>query len=343
MDLEQINLEETTETIPNIKDIIINNDGSFSYNNKKLLNNQLQQIFDYTKYDNGVLKTRVEGIFTHDVFKIGNITYPTTLNKNGDLVSVDGKNIITHKELEKIMGPSYKALLCKTTKNITITPENKIIINDKVKKSLLDLTEKSKKNQITNTATNNKAKKIVKEDEKNQATKSHNKTTVTPSISPISTALPPSQATTISTNTQETTQSSTASNNKEEAQKTSTPNSSSSTSSVSTNLMEFTTTTGNNEIISVDFDGLNNIIDDLKKKKAQLSTICENYQSQITSLSTSNVWEGADKDYFITQKNTYALNLEDLVSTFLTFIECLETYQENYTNLENTLSAKTIS
>lgn len=314
---------------PTIESIKLNNDGSFSFNDKKLSNDELSEIFDYTKIKDEKQRSYVEGIFKSKTVTINGVKYSTKLNEKGQLVSKDGKHTIKRAKLEKLFGEiGYKALVLKTTKDITVT-DDKLKVKNKDKKVTLDLSSKERlDDKKTSTSIKEKKKGNKKSSAASVAVGSPSSSyggSYSSSYSGSYSGGGSSYSTDTSTYTE--------GNN----------NSNINSDGNNDQVFQFKTQIGNGDVILVDFSGLSTAIDNLKSLKGNLTSVVTSYNDDIGEISGNDFWTGDDKDFFVTQKKTYSSNLSDFESTLDEFITCLENYNETYTNLENTLAAKTIS
>ncbi len=307
---------------PNLSNITLNDNGTFSFNNKELSNEELTEIFDYTNISDESKRKIIEGIFKSKTVTINGVKYPTKLNENGALVSKDGKTTLKKSKLKKLFGEEgYKALVLKTTKKVTIT-DNGLKVTDKEKAVKLDL---SKKEHLDSTSTKEKKKS--------------NKKKVTSNYTPTMAYVPSSSYT--PSNSTATTPTYTANSGYDSYN--SSENYGENTTTDNDNSFTFKTQIGNGDVILVDFDALLNELDNLKNLKGKLTNVVTSYTTTINNIATSTSWSGDDKDYFVTQKKSYSNNLSDFETILEEFITALDNYYQNYTKLENELASKTIS
>lgn len=302
----------------------ISENGTMSIDGKVATNEDLQKYFDYTKYKDKEAARMVEGIFKSDTVTINGITYKAELNANGEMVSVDGTKRLTQEEIRSYFGDKgYEALVCKTTKDVTIDEDGKIKIADREKpfkihiEQLSDTTSNNMTNTAdsrTNTATNGSNVQARISDPRSGGSSGGG------GGGGYSGGGGGSYSGGGGTNSGTDTTGTTGKPDAEEVEEAGTP------------------------VIMVDFGTLGSIRDSLQTLKGQLSGVCDDYGGTINGLSgNGSAWSGVDKDAYISQKKGYVSNIGEVSSTLDSFVSYLDTCIDNYEQLESNLAAKQIS
>lgn len=317
-DAETTSPSTRTSTEPQMK---IESDGTMTIDGKVATNEQLEEYFDYTKYSNQQSAKMVEGLLKSDTVTINGVAYKAELNLNGEMESKDGTSRLTQEEIKSYFGDKgYEALVCKTTKNVTVDENGKIKIADREEQIKLKIAE-----PVVDTNTSNTASNTTKTDDK----KSDTDKIKSPSSGGRSgghsggggysggggsySGGGNSSGGSLSSGGGETPK-------EEEVEDPGTP------------------------IIMVEFGQLEAIRDELQTLKGQLSGVTDDYGSTINGLSgNSSAWSGADKDKYVSQKKGYVTNIGEVSSTLDAFVGYLDTCVNNYKELEAKLAAKQIS
>jgi len=303
-----------TETPTEIK---IASDGSITVDGKPATNEQLEEYFDYTKYTDKQSARMVEGLLKSDTVTINGVSYKAELNQNGEMVSTDGTKRLTQEEIKGYFGEKgYEALVCKTTKDVTVDENGKIKIQDREEQIKLNIAEPVFDTNKSNTATNTQARE-----------KSDTDKIKAPSTTGASSGGGGGYSggggggySGGSSGGGGLSSSGADSPNEEEVEDPGTP------------------------VIMVEFGQLEAIRDQLQTLKGQLSGVCGDYGSTIDGLSgNSSAWSGSDKDTYVSQKKGYVGNIGQVSSTLDAFVGYLDTCVNNYKELEAKLAAKQIS
>ncbi len=303
----------------------ISENGTISIDGKVATNEQLEEYFDYTKYSDKNAAKMVEGIFKSDTVTINGVTYKAELNANGEMVSIDGTKKLTQEEIKSYFGDKgYEALVCKTTKDVSIDEDGKISIKDRDKPFKIRISQPSDK--ITpNAAMNNSSSKDKVKDSVQAKIKSPTEGGSSGggggggysggggSYSGGGGSFSGGGANSGSTGGSEKP-------SEEAVEEAGTP------------------------IIMVEFGQLEGIRDEIQTLKAQLKGVCDDYGNTINGLSgNGDAWTGVDKDAYISQKKGYVTNIGQVSATLDQFASYLDTCVNNYKELESKLAAKEIS
>ena len=300
-------------------------DGTISIDGKVATNEQLEKYFDYTNYSDKNAAKMVEGIFKSDTVTINGVTYKAELNANGEMVSVDGTKKLTQEEIKSYFGDKgYEALVCKTTKDVSIDENGKLSIKDREEPFKIRISQPSDK--ITpNVAMNNSSSKDKVKDSIQPKIKSPTKGGSSGggggggysggggggySGGGGSSGGGSNGGSNGGSDTP----------NPEEVEEAGTP------------------------IIMVEFGQLEGIRDEIQTLKTQLKGVCDDYGNTINGLSgNGDAWTGVDKDAYISQKKGYVTNIGQVSATLDQFASYLDTCVNNYKELESKLAAKEIS
>ena len=328
-----------TNTVPEMK---IATDGTMSIDGKVATNEDLQNYFDYTKYDDKKVAGMVEGIFKSDTVTINGTTFKAELDANGEMVSVDGTKRLTQEEIRKYFGDKgYEALVCKSTKDVEVDENGNIIIKDRKEKVNIKLSEpysssannssiNAANNASSNTATNDAKKTSEKEKDKDKQARISSPTGGSSGGGGHSSGGGGGYSG----------GGGNYSGGNSSGGNSSGGNSGSKKGDGKTDEVEKAST----PVIMVDFGQLESISGSLKSLGGQLNTVCDDYSGTIGGLSNDgSAWSGVDKDAYISQKKGYTSNISDVSSTLNEFAGYLETCLNNYQQLESKLAAKQIS
>lgn len=302
----------------------IESDGTMTIDGKVATNEQLEEYFDYTKYSDQQSAKMVEGLLKSDTVTINGVAYKAELNQNGEMESKDGTSRLTQEEIKGYFGDKgYEALVCKTTKNVTVDENGKIKIEDREEQVKLNIAE-----PVVNTNTSNSANTSNQAQQEQAKEKSDTDQITSPSSGGHSGGSSSgggysgggggysggsSSGGSLSSGGAD-------SPNEEEVEDPGTP------------------------IIMVEFGQLEAIRDELQTLKGQLTGVTDDYGSTINGLSgNSSAWSGADKDKYVSQKKGYVTNIGQVSSTLDAFVGYLDTCVNNYKELEAKLAAKQIS
>lgn len=323
---------EFTQDTP-VAELIIHDDGELTFNDTTATNDQLESYFDYSTYSDSKEASMVEGIFKSNNVTINGVTYKAELNQYGEMISADGKTLLTKDQIKKYLGEKgYEALVCKATKDVEIQ-DNKVTIKDRKEKVKIDLSGKGYTDPEEG-----------KEDEKEKPTTppvgvtsgggSHGGSSGGGgSYSGGSSSGGGSYSGESSSDSSGTSSDSSSSKEPEQEQAKEDPN-----------PYGFKAKQSGNDIIVVEFEQLGAIRDELQTQKANLSSITESYQGTVDGLSGNNdAWDGVDKEAYITQKKGYATSISEVSNTLTAFVDYLDTCLTNYEELEKRLAAKEIS
>ena len=314
-DAEATSPNTRTNTAQELK---IASDGSITIDGKPATNEQLEDYFDYTKYSDKNAAKMVEGLLKSDTVTINGVAYKAELNENGEMVSTDGTRRLTQEEIKGYFGEKgYEALVCKTTKDVTVDEDGKIRIKDREEQIKLKIAD-----PVVNTNTSNTS---------NTATKDNKKTNTDNIKSPSGGSSSGGGGGYSgggggysggggSSGGGGLTSGGADSPSEEEVEDPGTP------------------------VIMVEFGQLEAIRDELQTLKGQLSGVCDDYGTTITGLSgNGSAWSGSDKDAYVSQKKGYVTNIGQVSSTLDSFVGYLDTCVNNYKELEAKLAAKQIS
>lgn len=301
-------------------------DGTISIDGKVATNEQLENYFDYTKYSDKNAAKMVEGIFKSDTVTINGVTYKAELNENGEMVSTDGTKKLTQEEIKSYFGDKgYEALVCKTTKDVSVDEDGKISIKDREEKVKIRISQPSDK--ITpNAAMNNSSSKDKVKDSVQAKIKSPTKGGSSGGSGGGGGGYSGGGGGGYSGGGGNSGSGSSSgsggsdSANPEEVEEAGTP------------------------IIMVEFGQLEGIRDEIQTLKTQLKGVCDDYGNTINGLSgNGDAWTGVDKDAYISQKKGYVTNIGQVSATLDQFASYLDTCVNNYKELESKLAAKEIS
>ena len=321
--------QTSTETISNTattsstrtisqQEMKIATDGTMSIDGKVATNEELQRYFDYTKYTDKESARMVEGIFKSNTVTINGVIYKAELNKNGEMESLGGTRRLTQEEIRSYFGDKgYEALVCKTTKDVSIGADGKIEIKDRAVKVDITIAEPYSSNtNMTNnaaTSTTNGTQSRIS-DPKSKKSKS--------SAGGVGGGY------------------SGGGGGGYSGGSSGSGSGGGTNSGVDTGEIEEAGT----PVIMVDFASLESIRDEIGTLKTQLDEVCQEYGGTINTLSgDSSAWSGPDKDAYVTQKKGYVTNIEQVSSTLNEFYNYLDTCYNNYQTLESELAAKEIS
>ena len=312
---------DVATTAPNTRiaapaSINIESNGSITVDNKAATNEQLESYFDYTKYTDKKDAQMVEGILKSDTVTINGVTYNAELNKNGEMVSTDGTKRLTQEEIKGYFGEKgYEALVCKTTKDVTIDKDGKISIKDRAEQVILNIPQSTTSSNLsTETNTPEKTEQEKIKDPSSIAAPS------TGGYSGGGGGYSGGGGGHSGGGSSGGSYSGGDKPNEEEVEDPGTP------------------------VIMVEFGQLEAIRDELQTLKGQLNGVSDDYGSTINSFSgDSSAWGGIDKDAYVSQKKGYATNMGQVSSTLSAFVSYLDTCVNNYKELEAKLSSKQIS
>ena len=333
---------EFTQDTPVAK-LIIHDDGEITFNDKTATNDQLESYFDYSTYSDSKEASMVEGIFKSNNVTINGVTYKAELNQNGEMISADGKTLLTKDQIKKYLGEKgYEALVCKATKDVEVK-DKQVIIKDRKEKVKIDLSGQGY-TQIDPEDGKEEDKDKDKEQEEEKPTTppvgvapgggSHGGSSGGGgSYSGGSSSGGGSYSGGSSSDSSGTSSGSSSSKEPEQEQAKEDPN-----------PYGFKAKQSGNDIIVVEFEQLGAIRDELQTQKANLSSVTESYQGTVNGLSGNNdAWDGVDKEAYISQKKGYATNIAEVSNTLTAFVDYLDTCLTNYEQLEKKLAAKEIS
>ena len=252
----------------------IESDGTMTIDGKVATNEQLEEYFDYTKYSDQQSAKMVEGLLKSDTVTINGVAYKAELNQNGEMESKDGTSRLTQEEIKGYFGDKgYEALVCKTTKNVTVDENGKIKIEDREEQVKLNIAE-----PVVNTNTSNSANTSNQAQQEQAKEKSDTDQITSPSSGGHSGGS--SSGGSLSSGGAD-------SPNEEEVEDPGTP------------------------IIMVEFGQLEAIRDELQTLKGQLTGVTDDYGSTINGLSgNSSAWSGADKDKYVYIENVSSLKVK---------------------------------
>ena len=287
----------------------IASDGTISIDGHEATNEQLQEYFDYTKYSDKNAARMVEGIFKSDTVTINGVTFNAELNENGEMVSIDGTKKLTQEEIKSYFGEKgYEALVCKTTKDISIDENGTISIKDRAEKVRITIAQPPL-DTTPNAAANNSSSQEggSVQDKLKDPTAGVGATGGSGGYSGGGGGGGYSGG-------------GSSKPDDEEIEEAGTP------------------------VIMVEFGKIEAIRDDILALKAQLKTVCDDYGSTINGLSSNgSAWSGVDKDAYIQQKKGYVTNIGQVSTTLDQFASYLDTCVNNYKQLESELASKEIS
>ena len=307
----------------------ITSNGTMLIDGKVATNEDLQNYFDYTKYSDTYTSKMVEGIFKSDTVTINGVTYKAELNSNGEMVSTDGSSRLTREEIEGYFGKKgYEALVCKTTKDISVDENGNVSIKDRDIKNYITIP--SQPIDLLNTSNNTSS------DAETKPATGSNSDIQGRINDPLTAALTPaaggggggygggggggSYGGGGGGGSSGGGSGGSSSPDAGEVEQAGTP------------------------IIMVEFDKLSAIRDDLTSLKSQLSGVCDDYNGTVNGLSSNNdAWNGVDKDKYISQKKKYASNINQVSKTLDSFVGYLDTCVGNYQKLESELASIQIS
>ncbi len=302
-------------------------DGTISVNGAVATNQDLQEYFDYTKYDDSTSARMVEGVFKSDTIVINGVSYKAELNANGEMVSVGGTSKLTQEEIRSYLGDKgYEALVCKTTKDVSIDENGKITIKDRDAKVNIKIAQPNYDFGISNNSAANSATDA----------KDTNKASLQAKIKdPKDLGLKSGRSGGGGGGGRSGGGGGGASGGGGGA----------SGGGVSGNPPKGDEATpAGTPVIKVDFAQLDSIRNDLSSLKDNLNTICEDYSGTISALaSNGDAWSGMDKDAYISQKKGYASNIGEVSKTLNEFVSYFDTSLQNYEKTEAELAAKEIS
>ena len=304
----------------------ISENGTISIDGKVATNEQLEEYFDYTKYSDKNAAKMVEGIFKSDTVTINGVTYKAELNENGEMVSTNGTKKLTQEEIKSYFGEKgYEALVCKTTKDVSIDENGKISIKDREEEVKIRISQPSDK--ITpNVAMNNSSSKDKVKDSIQSKIKSPTKGVGSSGggggggYSGGGGGGYSGGGGSSGGGSNGGSNGGSDSANPDEVEEAGTP------------------------VIMVEFGQLEGIRDEIQTLKTQLKGVCDDYGNTINGLSgNGDAWTGVDKDAYISQKKGYVTNIGQVSATLDQFASYLDTCVNNYKELESKLAAKEIS
>lgn len=320
----------TQATAPNTRtdsqiEVKIAEDGTMSIDGKTATNEQLQSYFDYSKYDDSTSAKMVEGIFKSDTVTINGVAYKAELNANGEMVSLDGKTKLTQEEIKSYFGDKgYEALICKTTKDVSVDEDGKVTIKDKEDKVDIKITSPDTGINKSNSASN--FSDIVS-----------NKSTQSKIKSPSGGSSGGSSGGGGGGGSRSGGGGGGGSSSGGGG---GTSSGGSSSGGGKTDEVEAAST----PVIMVDFGALEGIRDGLQSLSSQLQEVSDGYTATVNGLAgDTSAWAGMDKDAYIQQKKGYSTSVGQVAGTLNSFVSYLDTCLTNYQQLESTLAAKQIS
>ncbi len=294
----------------------IASDGTISIDGHEATNEQLQEYFDYTKYSDKNAARMVEGIFKSDTVTINGVTFNAELNENGEMVSIDGTKKLTQEEIKSYFGEKgYEALVCKTTKDISIDENGTINIKDREEKVRITIAQPPL-DTTPNAAANNSSSQEggSVQDKLKDPTAGVGATGGSGGYSGGGGGYSGGGG------GGGYSDGGSSKPDDEEIEEAGTP------------------------VIMVEFGKIEAIRDDILALKAQLKGVCDDYGNTINGLSSNGTaWSGVDKDAYIQQKKGYVTNIGQVSTTLDQFASYLDTCVNNYKQLESELAAKEIS
>ena len=310
-------------------------DGTLSINGQVASNESLESYFDYSNYSDKEAAKMVEGIFNSDTVTINGVTYKVELNENGEMVSLDGTKRLTQEELRSYFGDKgYEALVCKTTKDVTIDENGKITIKDREEKVKITIQEQAidaVSNVSNNSSINNTKSNTPKSKQAKISDKASGLSYPVGGYSGGGGGGYSGGGGGYSSG---------GGGGHSGGSSSGGSNSNGNKSKTEDKEVEEAGT----PVIMVDFAKLGQIRDDIQQLKTKLSEVCDDYNGTINGLAgDGSAWSGVDKDEYISQKKGYATNIGQVSTTLNSFAEYLDTCYNNYEQLESKLAAKEIS